>query len=121
MALDAYANRLRKEEWFVKDISMQEAKSFIVEHHYARGCSHTRVYSHGLFHHQTADVLMGVALWLPPTKVAAQSVNDNWQRVLSLPPSRPPLRSKKRRKFLAFPKHQGNRQRQEVGVTRDLR
>jgi hypothetical protein len=84
MALDAYANRLRKEEWFVKDISMQEAKSFIEEHHYARGCSHTRVYSHGLFRHQTADILMGVALWLPPTKVAAQSVNDNWQRVLSL-------------------------------------
>ena len=30
-------------------------------------------------------MLLGVAQWLPPTRVAAESVNkENWQRVLSL-------------------------------------
>lgn len=85
MLPDTYANRLRKEDWCVKDVTMGESKSFIEQHHYAKGCSHTRVYSHGLFYRHKPNEIMGVALWLPPTKVAAQSVNaDNWQRVLSL-------------------------------------
>ena len=76
--------RLRKYEWCVRDIPASEARDFITMHHYAKGASNTRVYSHGLFR-QDSDVLMGAALWLPPTRVAAESVNkDEWQRVLSL-------------------------------------
>lgn len=77
-------SRLRKSEWCVRDVSASEARAFIVQYHYAKGASHTRVYSHGLFR-QGDSVLMGVALWLPPTRVAAESVNkDEWQKVLSL-------------------------------------
>jgi hypothetical protein len=78
-----YAGRLRKEDWVVKDVLIKDAKAFIERHHYAKGCSHTRVYSHGLYQ-KDSDILMGVTMWLPPTKVAAQSVNSIWQKVLSL-------------------------------------
>lgn len=107
MALDAYANRLRKEEWFVKDVTMGESKLFIEQHHYAKGCSHTRVYSHGLFCVHNPKEIMGVALWLPPTKVAAQSVNiENWRRVLSLSLSsgNPPFCAKKMAQVFCFPR-----------------
>jgi len=52
-------------------------------HHYAKGCANTAVYSHGLFRagrHEPS----GAALWMPPTKIAAQSVADDWRGVLSL-------------------------------------
>jgi hypothetical protein len=77
-------DRLRKSDWVVADISAKDAREFIVQYHYSKGCSNTRVYSHGLFYSGSND-LYGVAVWLPPTKVAAQSVNkEAWQRVLSL-------------------------------------
>ncbi len=62
----------------------QAARRFIAEHHYSGGCSKTAVYAHGLYR-RGEDELLGVAMWLPPTKVAAQSVNkDDWRLVLSL-------------------------------------
>lgn len=77
-------SRLRKAEWCVRDVSASEARAFITRYRYAKGASNTRVYSHGLFR-QEGDVLMGVALWIPPTRVAAESVNrDKWKKVLSL-------------------------------------
>ena len=82
--MDVKPERLRRTEWRVRDISAAAARAFIAQHHYARGASNTRVYSHGLFR-QGSDPLMGAALWLPPTRVAAESVNrDEWQKVLSL-------------------------------------
>jgi hypothetical protein len=63
----------------------REARAFIARHHYTKGSSLTRVYSHGLYRKEDADTLWGVALWLPPTRVAAESVNkEAWQKVLSL-------------------------------------
>tara|TARA_R110000868_G_scaffold19297_2_gene83108 strand:- start:14667 stop:15191 length:525 start_codon:yes stop_codon:yes gene_type:complete len=54
------------------------------EHHYARGGSNTCVYMHGLYR-RSDDTLCGVAWWLPPTRVACESVNKaDWKRVLSL-------------------------------------
>lgn len=77
-------DRLRAADYEVRDISHADARTFIIKHHYSKGCSNTRVYSHGLFRKGCAD-LLGVAIWLPPTKVVAQSVNkDNWTKVLSL-------------------------------------
>ena len=56
----------------------------IEQHHYTKGCSLTCVYMHGLFESATGK-LCGVAMWLPPTRVACESVNkDEWRRVLSL-------------------------------------
>lgn len=79
-----YANRLRKEDYEVRDADFSEARAFIAEHHYARGGSNTCVYCHGLFAKGGTE-LLGVAWWLPPTRVAAESVNKaQWQKVLSL-------------------------------------
>lgn len=56
----------------------------VAQHHYARGGSNTAVYMHGLYERAT-DRLVAVAWWLPPTRVACESVNKaDWKRVLSL-------------------------------------
>lgn len=79
-----YSDRLRKEDWEVRSIPLKQAKKFIEEHHYARGSSNTAVYAHGLFR-KGGDTLFGVVIWLPPTRVACESVNKaEWKRVLSL-------------------------------------
>lgn len=53
-------------------------------YHYAKGGSNTACYVHGLYHKLTG-LLWGIVWWLPPTRVAAESVNrDRWQQVLSL-------------------------------------
>jgi len=76
--------KLRAADYEIRDVEPSEARSFVVRHHYSKGCSHTRVYSHGLYRRGETE-LLGVAIWLPPTKVAAKSVNnDKWQQVLSL-------------------------------------
>lgn len=77
---------LRKRDYRVEavpELHYQEAKELVCEFHYMRGCSHTFVYLHGLY--RNADnKLCGVAMWLPPTKVAAKTVSWHWQRVLAL-------------------------------------
>lgn len=73
---------LRASDFLVADADKDEARAFIRQYHYSRGCSNTHVHMHGLFN---SGELLGVAQWLPPTRVAAESVNkDRWQRVLSL-------------------------------------
>lgn len=60
------------------------ARAFVIAHHYSKGASNTGTHFHGLFR-RGSDDLLGVACWLPPTKVAAESVNrEHWRRVLSL-------------------------------------
>lgn len=55
--------------------------AFIARVHYARGCSKTGK-MFGMFRGKR---LVGVAQWLPPTKVAAQSVlRDDWRHVAAL-------------------------------------
>lgn len=56
----------------------------VKNYHYSRGGSNTAVYVHGLYS-KAEGALVGVAWWLPPTRVACESVNkEQWQRVLSL-------------------------------------
>lgn len=76
---------LKKEDWYVVDVAdRKKAKELIEKYHYAKGGSHTSTYLHGLFR-RTDNALMGVAWWLPPTRVAAESVNkENWKKVHSL-------------------------------------
>ena len=84
MKSDSHEGKLRAKDYDVRDVAAREAREFVAAHHYSKGCSNTRVYSHGLYRCGEAD-LLGVAIWLPPTKVAAQSVNrEAWQKVLSL-------------------------------------
>jgi hypothetical protein len=75
--------KFRKSEWFVEDVPIAQAKELVEKYHYARGASHTRVFTHGLY--DDLGGLYGVAWWLPPTKPACMSVNRlEWKRVLSL-------------------------------------
>ena len=77
-------SRLRALDWEVRSVPLAVARQLVEQHHYARGASNTAVYVHGLYHQSTGQ-LHGVAWWLPPTRVAAESVNRvEWQRVLSL-------------------------------------
>jgi len=73
-----------KNEWEVKDAPFIEGQELIKKYHYAKGGSNTYVYMHGLYHKETKK-LCGIAWWLPPTRVACESVNkDQWKKVLSL-------------------------------------
>lgn len=71
----------RRADYEVRDCPLHEAAALIRAEHYARGCANTAVYAHGLYR---AGALVGAALWLPPTKVCAQTVHPDWRRVLSL-------------------------------------
>lgn len=76
--------RLRKTEWEVRDASFSEGKDLVRRYHYSKGGSNTFVYLHGLYK-KGSDQLAGVAWWLPPTRVACESVNRAlWTKVLSL-------------------------------------
>jgi hypothetical protein len=76
--------RLRKEDWLVAPASLESAQELVRRHHYSKGGSNTACYVHGLYR-RSGMALMGVAWWLPPTRVACESVNKaQWQRVLNL-------------------------------------
>lgn len=73
-----------KEDYYVADCPLKLGQKMVQEHHYAKGGSNTCVYMHGLYR-RSDDKLLGVAWWLPPTRVAAESVNkEHWKKVLSL-------------------------------------
>lgn len=77
-------NRLRAQDWCVRPAPLAVAQALVSEHHYARGGSNTACYVHGLYNKASGEI-HGVAWWLPPTRVACESVNrPNWTRVLSL-------------------------------------
>ena len=71
----------RRSDYEVRDAPLLDAARLIRVEHYARGCSNTAVFVHGLYR---GDVLVGAALWLPPTKNCAKTVHPDWRRVLSL-------------------------------------
>lgn len=79
---------LTAEGWIVATVPLHgEADALIRVLHYSRSCPNTSTYRHGLY--AVADgffaPLRGVALWIPPTKTAAQALaGDDWQGVLSL-------------------------------------
>jgi hypothetical protein len=75
---------LDRTRYKVRDVDQRTARELVAAHHYAQGGPNTGVYRHGLFL-IGQDVPLGVAWWLPPTKVAAQSVaGEDWRSVLSL-------------------------------------
>jgi hypothetical protein len=77
-------SHLRKAEWCVTPCEHRDAVAFIEATHYAGGAPNTSVARHAL--RRIRDGLIyGVALWLPPTRVAAESVNRaNPRGVLAL-------------------------------------
>lgn len=84
-----YETRLKKEEFIVRPIDLQTARSLVEKYHYAKSATNTGVYTHGLFKKDEAFFdanCLGVAWWLPPTKNAAIATypEGEWQKVLSL-------------------------------------
>ena len=76
--------RFRAADHEVRTVPLSLCRELVEKHHYARGGSNTAVYRHGLFR-KGQDECLGIAWWLPPTKVAAQSSWDgDWRIVLSL-------------------------------------
>ncbi len=75
---------LLAKEWEVRKCPLAHAQDFIAKHHYAKGGSNTAVYTFGAY--RIGDnTLRAVAWFLPPTKVACESVNKaEWKRVLGL-------------------------------------
>lgn len=65
--------RLLRAEWRVTPVTQTDAVDLIRRAHYAGGAPNTSVARHGLFP-VGSDKLHGVALWLPPTRRAAESV-----------------------------------------------
>lgn len=71
-------------DWEVRPTTLDAARSLVERFHYSKGGSNTAVYTHGIFPFGH-DEPWGVVWWLPPTRVAAESVNRAcWQKVLSL-------------------------------------
>lgn len=81
---------LRSSDWAVQSVpSHGEAVRLIRSQHYAQGAPNTSTYRHGLYRVTTSyplvGDLLGVALWIPPTRTAAEHVaGDDWQGVLAL-------------------------------------
>jgi hypothetical protein len=76
-------SHLRRSDWEVGACSLDEALEFVTETHYAAGASKTAVYRHAL-RRKGGLSIYGVALWIPPTRDAALTVDPNWRGVLAL-------------------------------------
>jgi hypothetical protein len=76
---------LRREDYTVDTVSMRTCAEMVAAFHYAQGGPNTAVFRHGLFHVDDPMTCLGVAWWLPPTKVAANACwPANWRAVLTL-------------------------------------
>jgi hypothetical protein len=76
------AHRAHRRDYSVQRTPHAEAAAFIAARHYAKGTANTSVFSFGLLR---AGALVGAALWMPPTKICAASVDAvAWRRVLAL-------------------------------------
>jgi hypothetical protein len=80
------AFRLHRSEWMVDTCSLDQARELVHDEHYARGSSNTATFRHGLYRRSEWPLtLTGCALWIPPTRAAAEATTDgDWRRVLSL-------------------------------------
>lgn len=72
----------RRSDYSFNRVPHAMARQAILAWHYAGGSSNTSVYAFGLFR---GLLLVGAALWMPPTKVCALTVGaSDWRRVLAL-------------------------------------
>jgi len=89
MINDPNIDKLKKEDWVVRPISLSTARKLVEKYHYAKSATNTGVYTHGLFKKEECffeQWCLGVAWWLPPTKNAAIATypEGDWKKVLSL-------------------------------------
>lgn len=79
----------RRADYRIAPCSFADARALVIQHHYARGTANTAVATHALV--RVSDgVLVGAAIWMPPTKNAAvraladSGVAGDWRQVLAL-------------------------------------
>lgn len=77
--------KLNAKDYRVEVIPLSVGLELVKKYHYSRGGSNTATYRHGLIERKSGRVV-GVALWIPPTKTAAMSNyrQGDWTKVLSL-------------------------------------
>lgn len=77
---------LHKSDWRVDVIALGQGQERVSELHYAKGASNTATFRHGMFRVENWPmVVSGAALWIPPTRTAAEaSFDGDWKRVLAL-------------------------------------
>ena len=75
---------LIKNEWEVKEIEANPAKTFVEHYHYAHGAGKMAHKYFGLYYKGDPNTLHGVAIWNPPPLGAAKSVDPNHNQVLAL-------------------------------------
>lgn len=79
------SNGLRRTDWVVDTISLEQASTLIRRLHYAGGSSNTATFRHGLFRKEEWPLVpLGAAVWIPPTRAAAEATHSDWRRVLAL-------------------------------------
>ena len=79
--------RLRRNDWLVDVIGLDQADDLVTRLHYAAGGPNTATARHGLFRREEWPLrVAGAAWWIPPTKNAAHATfpEGEWQRVLAL-------------------------------------
>lgn len=67
--------------WRVETVAFADAVGMIKKYHYTKSAANTAVARHGLI--APSGDLMGAILWMPPTKVAARTVDAAWRSVLT--------------------------------------
>ena len=80
-------DRLRRNEWLVDTVALEQARDLVTRLHYAAGGANTATFRHGLFRREEWPlVVAGAAWWIPPTRGAATATfpEGDWQRVLAL-------------------------------------
>lgn len=76
---------LHARDYTVETVTLTTCHELVATYHYAKGGPNTAVFRHGLFHRDDPLTCLGIAWWLPPTKVAANAVwPTNWRAVLTL-------------------------------------
>jgi hypothetical protein len=78
-------NGLRRREWRVDTCPLDQARALCGRLHYSAGSANTATYRHGLYRCDGWPLyLQGIALWIPPTRSAAEATWPVWERVLAL-------------------------------------
>jgi hypothetical protein len=86
------ANPLHRADWIVDTCSLNQAVALIERLHYAAGAANTATFRHGLYRREAWPLdVVGCALWMPPTRTAAEASlreagmdDSTWQGVLAL-------------------------------------
>ncbi len=67
-------------------IALGQGQALVADLHYAQGSANTATFRHGIFRiEEWPFIVSGCALWIPPTRTAAEaSFDGDWRRVLAL-------------------------------------